>query len=128
MDGENKVIYPELSYEVIGALFDVWNNIGYGHKENFYQRAIAKNFKDRGIPFKEQVGVRVRYKDEDLGIYFLDFLINNKLVLEIKKREYFSRKDIEQLYSYLKATNLKLGIIAHFTSSGVKTKRVLNLN
>ncbi|OGY63183.1 MAG: hypothetical protein A3I89_00940 [Candidatus Harrisonbacteria bacterium RIFCSPLOWO2_02_FULL_41_11] len=125
---KNKVIYPELSYKITGILFDVWNTIGYGHKENFYQKAIAKSFKDKNVLFKEQFGVKVKYKGEDLGIYFLDFLIENKLVLEIKKREYFSKKDIEQLYSYLKATDLKLGIIAHFTSSGVKTKRILNIN
>jgi GxxExxY protein len=126
-NGEDKVIYPELSYKVVGILFDVWNTVGYGHKENFYQRAIAGELENKKIIFKEQAGVKVKYKGKELGIYFLDFLIDNKLILEIKKREYFSKKDIDQLYTYLKAMNLKLGIIAHFTKSGVKFKRVLNL-
>ncbi|MEK7482012.1 MAG: GxxExxY protein [Patescibacteria group bacterium] len=128
MHNENKVIYPELSYKIIGILFNVWNDVGYGHKENFYQKATALGLKNENIHFNEQVAVRVKYKGKEIGIYFLDFLIENKIVLEIKKREYFSKKDIEQLYAYLKATNLKLGIIAHFTKSGVKFKRVLNIN
>lgn len=127
MDNNNKVIYPKLSYELVGSLFDVWNTVGYGHKENFYQKAIAKDLKDKGIYFREQEGVKVKYKDEEIGIYLLDFVVENKIVLEIKKRDYFSKKDIEQLYAYLKALNLKLGIIAHFTKSGVKFKRILNI-
>jgi GxxExxY protein len=127
MEDENKVIYPELSYQIIGILFSVWNDIGYGHKEIFYQKAIAKIFKDKGINFKEQERVRVNYRNENLGVYILDFLVDNKIILEIKKREFFSKKDIEELYSYLKAKNLKLGIIAHFTSRGVRFKRVLNI-
>jgi len=124
---EGKVIYPELSYEIIGTLFDVWNTVGHGHKESFYQKAIAKNFEDKNISFKEQIGVKIKYRGKEIGIYFLDFLIENKIVLEIKKREYFSKQDIDQVYAYLKATKLKLGIIAHFTKSGVKFRRVLNL-
>jgi len=126
-NNDDKVIYPNLSYEIVGILFDVWNTVGYGHKESFYQKAIAKNFEDRNIPFKEQVGVRLKYRSREIGIYFLDFLIEDKIILEIKKREYFSKKDIDQVYAYLKATKLKLGIIAHFTKSGVKFRRVLNL-
>ena len=128
MPEDDKVIYPELSYKIIGVLFNVWNSVGYGHKESFYQKAIRKTLKDESIPFEEQVKVKVKYREEEIGIYQLDFLIEGKIVLEIKKREFFSKKDIEQLYAYLKATKLKLGIIAHFTKSGVKFKRILNIN
>ncbi len=70
MEDENKVIYPELSYQIIGILFSVWNDIGYGHKEIFYQKAIAKIFKDKGINFKEQERVKVDYRNENLGVYY----------------------------------------------------------
>ncbi|PIS29970.1 MAG: hypothetical protein COT41_03880 [Candidatus Portnoybacteria bacterium CG08_land_8_20_14_0_20_40_83] len=69
----------------------------------------------------------MNYKNKPIGIYYFDFLIDDKIVLEIKVRDYFSKKDITQLYSYLKAKNLKLGIIAHFTKTGVKFKRVANI-
>jgi len=122
------LIYPELSYQVIGILFEVWTKIGFGHKEEFYQRAAASAFRMAGLEFKEQLPVKIYYKGELVGMYYFDFLIENKVVLEIKVRNYFSRNDIEQLYSYLKAKNLKLGLIVHFMRTGVKFKRVVNLN
>ena len=125
---KTEVIYPELSYKIIGILFTVWNIVGYGHKENFYQKSIVKELESANVLFKEQLKVKMVYKGKEIGIYFLDFLIDDKIVLEIKKREYFSKQDIDQLFSYLKATKLKLGIIAHFTKTGVKFKRVLNIN
>jgi len=121
------LIYPELSYKIMGILFRVWTNVGSNHKENFYQKAVAQDFKEDDLPFEEQLPVKINYKNKPIGIYYFDFLIDDKIVLEIKVRDYFSKKDITQLYSYLKAKNLKLGIIAHFTKTGVKFKRVANI-
>ena len=122
------LIYPELCYQIIGILFEVWTRLGFGHKENIYQKAIAQEFKDINLNFTEQLPTKIFYKGKFVGIYYLDFLIQDKIILEIKVRNYFSRKDIEQLYSYLKSENLKLGIIAHFTRTGVKFKRIVNLS
>lgn len=121
------LIYPELSYQIIGILFDVWTKMGWGHKEGFYQKAAASAFKNVGLEFKAQLPVKVYYEKEPVGIYYFDFLIENKVVIELKVRNYFSKEDIEQLYSYLKAKGFKLGLIVHFTRTGVKFKRVINL-
>lgn len=121
------LVYPELSYKLIGILFEVWNELGYGYQEKHYQKAIAKALKDVGFKFKEQVPIKIKYKSQAIGTYFLDFLIEDKIVLEIKRREYFSKGNIRQVYAYLKATGLRLGIIANFTSKGLKFKRVVNL-
>ena len=121
------VIYPELSYRIIGVLFEVWNTIGSNHKEKFYQKAIANDFSEADLDFKEQLPVKMVYKGKTIGIYYFDFLIEGKIILEIKVRDYFSKQDINQLYSYLKAKNLKLGLITHFTKTGVKVKRVVNI-
>src|SRR3989344_5213518 len=120
--------YPELSYKIMGILFNVWSEMGYGHKEKFYQKAIENEFKNAGIVFNRELPVKITYNNEPVGILYYDFLVENKIVVEIKVRNYFSVKDINQLYSYLKAKNLKLGILAHFTKSGVKYKRVVNID
>lgn len=125
---KEKVIYPELSYKIIGTVFDVFNSLGYGYQEKYYQKALAVALKDNDIEFKEQVPTKILYKNNLLGIYFLDFLVDDKIVLEIKKSPRFSRKNIEQVYAYLKATNLKLGILVNFSPNDVKFKRILNLN
>ena len=121
------LIYPELSYQIVGVLFDVWNEVGFGHKEKFYQNAVSIGLKNIKLNFGEQVPMKVYYKNKKIGLYYFDFFIENKIILEIKVRNYFSKKDIEQAYSYLKSNNLKLCIIAHFTRTGVKYKRILNL-
>lgn len=121
------LVYPELCYQIIGILFDVYNELGSGYYEKHYQRAIAIALKQCNLIFKEQVAVPIKYNDNKLGNYLLDFLIENKIILEIKKGEGFARKNIEQIYSYLKASNLKLGILANFTSKGLKFKRIVNI-
>lgn len=125
--GKDKVIYPELSYKIIGLVFDVFNHLGYGYQEKYYQKAIALLFSENDIKFKEQVHFPLKFNKQKIGSYFLDFLIENKIVLEIKKGDRFSKKDIQQLYAYLKASGLKLGILINFTSKGIKFKRILNL-
>lgn len=124
---KNDLIYADECYQIMGMVFEVYNQIGPGHKEKFYQKAISGIFRENRIDFREQLKAKLKYKEKDLGIYILDFLVFNKIVLEIKKRNYFSKKDIDQLYAYLRATGLKLGIIIHFTNVGVKYKRIVNL-
>ena len=62
-----------------------------------------------------------------MGKVYLDILVNDRIVVELKTGNYYSRKNIEQIITYLKITNKKLGIIANFTKKGVRTKRILNL-
>jgi len=69
----------------------------------------------------------VRYGNKDLGIYALDFLVFGKIILELKQKSFISAKNIDQLYKYLRATNLKLGLIITFTRDGIEYKRVVNL-
>lgn len=121
------LIYPELSYQITGALFEVFEALGYRYKELHYQRALAKVLKETNIPFKEQVSTPVMFRGEVIGRYIFDFLIDNKIVLEIKRGDNFQHEDIQQVVNYLKSANIKLGILARFSSKGVKTKRILNL-
>jgi GxxExxY protein len=124
---KTKLIYSDLSYRVIGILFEVHNNLGTGYQEKYYQKAISSELKKHGLKFQEQVKCPLFYKDERLGNYFLDFLIEDKLVLEIKKADRFSKRNITQVFAYLKATGLKLGLLANFDRSGVKIKRIVNI-
>jgi GxxExxY protein len=121
-----EIIHKELSYEIVGVLFEVYNDLGYGHKEIYYERAIAAGFEDRKIPYKRQVPYKLMFKDKEIGRYFLDFLVDGKIVLEIKRGNYFGKKNIEQVFNYLKVTNLKLAILANFTPNGVKFIRIVN--
>jgi len=81
---------------------------------------------EKKIKCKRQVPYKISVKGEVIGRYFLDFLIEDKIILEIKRGNYFPKRNIKQIKGYLKATNMKLAIIACFTSNGVKFFRALN--
>lgn len=122
-----KFVYKNLSYKIIGVLFDVFNELGYGYQEKYYQRAIAIESENRGIKFKKEFFSPIRFKQIAIGKYYFDFLVEDKIILEIKKGNEFRKKDIEQVFAYLRKINLKLGIIANFTKNGVLIKRIINL-
>ncbi len=126
-DDAGKVVEPALSYRIIGVVFDVFNTLGYGYQEKYYQRAIAASLRKNGLLFSEQVFAPLEYRGERIGSYFFDFLIEGKIVLELKRADRFSKSAIDQVYAYLKAVKQQLGIIVIFTSKGVRFKRVLNI-
>jgi len=121
------LIYPELSYKIVGILFDIFSSLGYGFGEKQYQKAIEIALKNLNIKYKKELPIKIFYKDNFLTNNYADFLIDNKIILEIKKGNFFNKKDIEQVFNYLKVYNVKLGILARFTRSGVKFKRIINI-
>lgn len=120
------IILPELSYSINGALFAVFKELGPGYQEKYYQRALVAEFRERNLAFNEQVKIPLTYKREDIGRYFLDFLVEEQVVLEIKRGDYFQKSTLNQVVAYLQATGCSLGLIANFTQNGVKVKRILN--
>ena len=125
---KSDLLYPELSYQIIGILFDIFTEMGYGYKENQYQKAVEIALKSTGIEYEKELPVKISYKGKFVTTLYLDFLIDSKIVLELKQGSRFNKKDVEQVYNYLKSTNLKLGIIARFTKSGVRFMRIVNID
>lgn len=120
------LIYPELSYKLVGLAYDVFNELGHGHLEKIYQKAYAKELTEAEIIFKEQAPYQVIYKEEVIGNNYLDFLIENKVIIELKRSDFHSKKYIDQISNYIKVSNLKLAILINFTSNGVRIKRIVN--
>lgn len=125
---KDKIIYKDLSYQIVGVLFDVFNELGPGHIEKIYEKAIAKELGLRGIKYKRQVSADLFYKGENVGKFFLDFLIENKIVLELKIGRRYAKKNFDQVTNYLKVTKKQLAILAMITQRGVNFTRVLNIS
>ncbi len=121
------LIYSTECYLIMGLIFSVFNDLGYGYKESHYEKAIANKFKENKISYKRQLRAKLKHKGKDIGIYILDFLVFDKIVVELKQRNHFSKKDIDQLYAYLKVTDLKLGLLVYITRHGIRYKRIVNL-
>jgi GxxExxY protein len=120
------LIYPELSYKLVGLAYNVFNELGHGHLEKVYQKAYAKELKDASIIFKEQAPYQVIYKEEVIGNNYLDFLIEDKVIIELKRSDFHSKKYIDQVSNYIKVSNLQLAILINFTTNGVRIKRIVN--
>ena len=121
------ILYPELSYKIVGCAFDVFNELGPGFHEKYYQRALAEALKEKRINFAEQVYTPLKYKDSIIGKQYLDFLVENNVIVELKKGNIFSKRHIDQVINYLKTKNLQLAILINFTNNGVVSKRLVNI-
>ena len=123
----NKAIPPqEMTYKVIKAAFEVYNELGFGYQEKYYYRALKLKFVALGFTVQEQLLARLIFEGKTIGRYYLDFLVNNCLVVELKIANQVYQKHINQVLGYLKANNLKLGILVVYTSQKVIIKRVIN--
>ncbi len=122
------LVFPELSYKIVGALFDVYNALGHGHLEKVYQRAVTEALKERGLAFREQVPTDAVFHGKTVGKYLLDFLIEDKVVLELKQGDRFRKGNIDQVNAYLQATDRQLAILANFTQQGVLFRRIVNVS
>lgn len=122
----NDLIEPQLSYTVVGVLYRVFNEIGPGLHEKYYQRAVAAGLRDAGVTFQQEVPIPLKFDGKTIGKYFADFIIKDRIVLELKRGLRINRAHANQLLAYLRATGRPLGILAYFGTDGVFFKRILN--
>jgi GxxExxY protein len=92
-----KLIYPELSYLLVGAMFSVYNRMGFGYHEKYYQRAFAKELQFLKLKYKKEGLVKISYRETIIGRYFVDFLVENKIVVEIKVAKEFYPTHLKQI-------------------------------
>lgn len=123
----NDLLYPELCYRIIGCAFEVFNTIGTGHQEKYYQNGLAESFKEKGLSFQKELPFPINFKGKVIGTNRLDFLVDKKIIVELKKGDHFSKTHIEQVVEYLKTTGLSLALLINFGSLSVKYKRIVNL-
>lgn len=122
-----ELIYPELSYKIVGCAFDVYNEIGFGYAEKYYQKALAIAFRNKNIPFKEQAYFPLEFQGEIIGKGYCDFVIDDKVIIELKKNAHFSKANIEQVNRYLRSSGMKLAILINYTPTGAIFKRLVNI-
>lgn len=96
------LVHPELSFKIMGCAFDVYNTLGYGYAEKEYQKALAISFRKNQIAFKEQFYFPLKFEDELLKKSFCDFIVEEKIIVELKKNDRFSKLHIEESKSVFK--------------------------
>lgn len=117
------MLYKELSYEIMSAVFEVHNTLGPGFLEKVYENALIAELLLRGIFAVAQQSLVVKYKGIEVGNYCADIVVNGQILLELKVVESLSRAHEAQILNYLKATGLELGILINFGKERVESKR-----
>jgi len=121
-----EILFKEESYKIIGACFEVHKILGHGFKEVVYKDALELEFNRLGIPFQREKAFSITYKDQILRHYFVaDFIVYNSIILEIKNGSYIGDPYIKQTLNYLKASELRLGIVINFGTPSVEYQRVV---
>ncbi len=116
-------LYAGLTYKVIGALFEVHKALGPVHKESIYHEAIKVEFGIQDIPFVEEKPLDVRYKGKKLGVYKPDFVIDDKVILEIKAVPVLAKPMVDQMSYYLRGSRYKLALLANFGTNRLDVRR-----
>ena len=127
MGGEEKrvsdFLYEDASYKLRGCVFNVYNTLGFGHKESVYQKALTDEFSKANIKFEREKTIPITYNGRQVGTYRPDFVIENTIILEIKAVEFMPKSYETQLVYYLKGTNYKLGFLVNFGAAKLDIRR-----
>lgn len=121
-----KLIYKDEAYKIIGICMEVYNELGKGFSETVYGDALAIEFQDNNIQYSREESFSINYKGNILPHkYKADFVIDTKIILEIKAIESFNSSHIKQTLNYLAASKLKLGLLVNFGEDSLKYKRIV---
>lgn len=122
----NNFLYESECSNIIGAAYDVHNELGNGFLESVYEEAFAIIMDEKEIPFDRQTQLNIFFRGRELEKYFIaDFICYNSIIVEIKACETLKSEHMAQMMNYLKATKKKLGLLINFGSPRVQVKRVI---
>lgn len=116
----------DLTYKIIGIAMEVYNELGFGFLEKVYEQSLLIAFKENGIKAKSQVSIDVYYHNEKVGEYIADLVVEDKVIIELKAIERLGKIHSAQLLNYLKATNIKIGLLINFSNRELEYKRIVN--
>jgi len=117
--------WRDLSRRIVQAALEVHDTLGPGFDDGVYREALAYELERRAIPFKRQSRVMVQYKGRVVGAYRLDFVVDDKVVLELKTVLELSDTLKRQTLSHLRATGLRVGILVNFGASPIQYVRIV---
>lgn len=121
-----KIVFPQESFEIIGAAMEVHSIIGCGFTEVIYQEALEKEFILRNIPYSREKIYHVTYKEQVLSKHFRpDFVCYDNVIVELKAIPELTEEHVSQVLNYLKASGIKLGILINFGKDSLEYKRIL---
>lgn len=119
-----ELLHKEITDKIIKAYFNVYNELGFGFLEKVYERSMLIELKSNGLNCGSQQKIDVFYRKYNVGDYFADIIVEDKIIIELKAAEGIIKEHEAQLLNYLKATSIEVGLILNF-GKVPKFKRII---
>ncbi len=120
------MLFEEMTETIIKAFYKVYNKLGYGFLEKVYVNALAIELHNQGLNSKQEQPISVYYEGHEVGSYRADLIVESKVIVEVKAATALNDAHKSQTINYLKATQMKIGLLLNFGPSP-EIKRVINL-
>ena len=118
-------LYKDLTYKIRGVFFEVNKNIGLGHKEDIYHKALEIEFEKVGLKFKSKKNIDIKYDGKKIGTYQPDFIVEDKVLIELKAVPEIGKPQLNQVWTYLKGCEYKLALLVNFGTKSLDIKRIV---
>jgi len=123
---KDKAYYDSLTETIIGCAYKVGSALGYGYLEKVYENSLVIELMASGLKTSQQQSVKVCYEGQVVGDYFVDLMVEDEIVIELKAGKALDESHLAQCLNYLKATQKSLGMLINFGEKKVTVKRVVN--
>ena len=119
------LLYEDLTYKIRKAIFDVYNKLGPSYKEIIYGNALVEELKKNNLAYEREKMLDVIYDSKKIGVYRPDFIVDDKVILEIKAQPFIGKLEIKQVWHYLKGSNYRLALLVNFGSKNLQIERIV---
>ncbi len=119
------LIYKDLTYKLRGLFFSVYNNLGPGHKESIYKKALEIELDKSSLKYEKEKAIDVEYDNKKIGVYRPDYIIENKIIIEIKALPFLGKIEKKQTWHYLKSTDYRLALLVNFGQARLDVERII---
>ena len=123
--GNNGMQYKELTSQIIGCAYRVYNKLGYGFLESVYEKSLIIELRQEGLSVESQKSIKVYYKSLVVGNFIADLFVEGKIIIELKSVSHLVKSHEVQLVNYLTATGIDVGLLINFGEDKVEVKRKL---
>lgn len=113
--------------KLIKTFYDVYNQLGYGFLEKVYQNSMFVELQERGFYVEAQKQLKVYYKDVEVGEYYPDLIIDDKIIIELKAAEHIAEEHEAQLLNYLRAIDIEVGLLFNFGKKPEFRRKIFEL-
>ena len=121
----SKLLHPDLTEKIIGIYYDVYNELGHGFLESVYRNCMQIALSQAGLSVQREFPVPVWFRNQEVGQFRADLLVENLVLLELKAVQSLDRSHEAQLLNYLRATQLEVGLLLNFGSSKPQFRKIV---